>query len=270
MQRASIVGAGGRMGKTLIEALAATSGCDLVGALTRPDSPDLGKDTGVLIGQVESGVVLTAELEIALTGADVVIDFSRPAVTLAIAEACVERNISLISGTTGLDYKQQAQLKTYSNAIAIVQAPNFSPGVFRLNRLIEVLARNLTEAGEIPDVEIIETHHKHKIDAPSGTALQIGQTAAAALGRNFKTTAQLDRQTHPSAKTADAIGFSSVRIGDAVGEHSIIFGSTGESLTITHTAYNRSAYADGAIKAAVWVLRQPPGLYGIADVMATD
>lgn len=270
MHLISIVGADGKMGKTLVEAIAATSGCALSGALTESASANIGKDAGALIGQAETGILLTSKLEIALAGADVVIDFSLPDVTLAVAAACADNKTPLVSGTTGLNDKQQDMLKTYANVITLVQAPNFSTGVFRLNRLIEFLAGNFTDAGETPDVEIIETHHKYKIDAPSGTALQIGHTAAAGLGRDFKATAQLDRQMQLGAKTADAIGFSSVRSGDAIGEHSIIFASVGESLTITHKAYSRSAFANGAIKAAVWALKQPPGLYGMADVMTAE
>ena len=270
MHQVAIVGADGRMGKTLIKTLIASTSCHLSGALTRSDSPNLGRDAGALIGQAELGVTLSETPDEALKGADVVVDFSLPEVAIAIVEACAGAKIALVSGTTGLNAEQQDRIRACAASIAIVQAANFSPGVHRLNKLIEQLATSFLTTDTVPDVEIIETHHQHKIDAPSGTALQIGQTVAAALGRDFARCAVLDRQTNTGAKAAEAIGFSSVRSGEAVGEHRVIFATQGESLTISHQAYSRSAFAEGAINAACWALKQAPGLYGVADVMAAS
>lgn len=255
------------MGKELINALANFQNCKLVGAVTRPASPDLGRDAGLMVGQPEAGIKITNDLKQAAKEADVLIDFTVPEATLQAAALCARTGQALITGTTGLSEAQQKALTEAADHAAIVQASNFSPGIYWMEALIKQVAAFNADTAEELDVEILETHHRHKIDAPSGTALHLGQVAADALGRNFKETALLNRQTTRGAKALDAIGFASIRSGDAVGKHSIIFSTPGESLHITHQSFSRNAFARGAIQAAIWASRQKPGLYNMQDVM---
>lgn len=267
MLKLLITGADGRMGKTLIAALNDFPDCRLVAAVTEAGSAHLEQDAGLVAGCAEAGVSITADLDRAAKTADIIVDFTVPEVTVRTTELCVQQGLPLVTGTTGLNKAQQKTLAKAAGQTAIVQAPNFSPGVYWMEVLIRQIATLNADAPELLDVEIFEVHHRQKIDAPSGTALHLGQVAADALGRDFDKNAPLNHQAAQGAKAKEAIGFACTRSGDAVGEHKITFAVPGESLHITHQAFSRHAFARGALQAAVWVSRQKSGLYGMRDVM---
>ncbi|HET8611064.1 MAG TPA: 4-hydroxy-tetrahydrodipicolinate reductase, partial [Burkholderiales bacterium] len=225
----AVAGASGRMGRALLEAVAAHSGFHLVAALEQPDSPFVGKDAGELVG-APCGVVIGSEVEAAVAAANVLIDFTRPQGTLDHLAACRTHGVKMVIGTTGFEPAQQEAIRAAARDIALVFAPNMSVGVNVVLKLLDVAARALDGY----DIEIIEAHHRHKVDAPSGTALRMGEVVAQALGRDLEACAVYGREGVTGERNASTIGFSSVRGGDIVGDHTVMFASTGERIEITH------------------------------------
>lgn len=260
--RIALTGAAGRMGRTITAAVAANPDFALSAAFERPGSAELGVDAGVLCGLGSLGVVLTADPGAA--DFDVLVDFSAPAATLAMLPLCVAEGRGLVIGTTGFDDDGLARIHEAAERIAVVMAPNMSVGVNLALRLIRLAAEAL---GDEADVEILETHHHHKVDAPSGTALRMGEVVAAALGRDLGEVAEHGRQGITGPRERSRIGFHSIRAGDVVGDHTVLFASIGERLEITHKASSRDNFAQGALRAARFCAEAPPGLYGMHDVL---
>jgi 4-hydroxy-tetrahydrodipicolinate reductase len=258
-----IAGASGRMGHALLEAVSADSGCVLHGALDRSGGPAVGQDVGIY-GGGRTGIAITDQPAAALAGADVLVDFTRPEATLGYLEACRKGKVNLVIGTTGFDSAGKAAIQAAAREIGIVFAPNFSVGVNLLMQLAETAARVLSEGY---DIEIIEAHHRHKVDAPSGTALGIGQAVAGALGRDLKACAVYGREGVTGERKPDTIGFATVRGGDIVGDHTLLFAGTGERIELTHKASSRATFAQGALRAAKWLRGKEPGLYDMRDVL---
>ncbi|MED5315775.1 MAG: 4-hydroxy-tetrahydrodipicolinate reductase [Pseudomonadota bacterium] len=264
--RVGITGAAGRMGRMLAEVITQPEmSCELAAAIERPGSSLLGADMGELIGGDASGVVVTSDLASAADKIDVLIDFTVPEATLSQAAICGTNALPMVIGTTGFTDAQAAELAQSTASVAVCQSSNFAPGVNLTFKLAEAAALAL---GDSVDVEIVEAHHRHKIDAPSGTALSVGEVVAAALGRDLGKTAVYGREGHTGARDRDTIGFSTIRAGDIVGDHTVIFAGEGERIEITHRASSRMAFAQGAVLAACWVLQQTPGRYSMQDVLA--
>ena len=262
-QRIAIAGSTGRMGRALIEALAQAGDFQFKAALERPDSPFLGKDAGELLGS-PCGVRISADLERSLADCDVLVDFTRPEATLKHIEICRSRGIRMVIGTTGFTPEQKKLISAASRDIAMVMAPNMSVGVNLTFRLIELAAKILNEGY---DVEIIEAHHRHKVDAPSGTALRMGEVIAQALGRDLAECAVYGREGVTGERKPATIGFATVRGGDIVGDHTALFAGTGERVEITHKASNRMTYAIGSMRAARFLAGRRTGLYDMFDVL---
>ncbi len=262
--RIALTGIAGRMGRTLAEAIAARSDLILAGAVERPDSSVIGTDVGELTGLGRNGLLVASELDQVVADCDVVIDFTTPAATLAHLACCREAGRSLVIGTTGLDAAAREALAAAAADIAVVYAPNYSVGVNLSLKLLDMAARVL---GDSVDIEIIEAHHRHKVDAPSGTALRMGEVVAAALGRDLAEVAVYGRQGHTGPRERPTIGFETIRAGDIVGDHTVMFAADGERLEITHKASSRMTFASGAVRAAVWATGQRPGLYDMNDVL---
>lgn len=259
-----IAGASGRMGRALIEATLSTPGCRLHAALEREGSEWLGQDAGLFMGR-QSGVVISSDLESALVGADTLIEFTRPEGSLVYLEACRRHGVQLVIGTTGFDDAGKAAIQAASQEIGIVFAPNFSVGVNLTFKLLEMAAKVLDEGY---DIEIIEAHHRHKVDAPSGTALRMGEVIADTLGRDLKTCAVYGREGVTGERDPQTIGFATVRGGDVVGDHTALFATMGERVEITHKASSRMTFANGAVRAARWLSDKPAGLFDMQDVLA--
>jgi len=262
--RVAIAGAGGRMGRMLIEALGEFPDLQLTAAFERPGSSLVGADAGEVAGIGRLGIALGAEAEAAIAAADVLIDFTTPAATAANAVLCQHYGCALVVGTTGFDMAQRAALDAAAGVVALCQSSNFSTGVNLCFRLLEQAARVL---GDSVDIEIIEAHHRHKVDAPSGTALSMGAVLAATLGRDLSQVAVYGREGQTGARDRDTIGFATVRGGDIVGDHTVLFAAEGERIEITHRASSRSAFARGALRAAMWLAAQPAGRYDMQDVL---
>ena len=261
--RLSIAGSGGRMGQALIEATLADPAFELVGALEVAGSPLLGRDAGERFGRA-TGVAISSDVAAALRNADVHIDFTRPEGTLTHVAACARANVAAVVGTTGLSDAQKHALAECAHSIPIVFAPNMSIGVNVLLKLVELAARRL---GEAYDIEIVEMHHRHKVDAPSGTALELGQTIAAATGRDLKTNGVFARHGVTGERAPRSIGFAALRGGDAVGEHTVIFAGSGERIDLSHKASSRMTFAQGALRAARFVAeRRAQGAVGLFDM----
>ena len=263
MLNVAIAGSSGRMGRMLLEAVLADPGTRLSGALDIPGSPALGQDATAAWGRA-SGVQITADLRQGLQGADVLIDFTRPEGTLAHLAVCRELGVRAVIGTTGFSHEQKAALAAHGQHVGIVWAPNMSVGVNVMLRLLDLATRSL---GEGYDVEVIESHHKHKIDAPSGTALALGEAVAHARGVDLATQGVFSRHGQTGERPPGAIGFATVRGGDIVGEHTVMFAGAGERIEISHKSSSRANYADGSLRAAHFVAGKGPGLYGMADVL---
>ncbi len=259
----AVAGAAGRMGRMLIEAVLTSGDCRLSGALDQAGSPALGTDAGAFLGR-STGVAISADLAQGLAGADVLIDFTRPEGTLAHLAACVERRVAMVIGTTGLSAADKAQIGAAATALPIVLAPNMSVGVNVMLRLLDLAARSLAEGY---DIEVIEAHHRHKVDAPSGTALAMGEVLASALGRRLDDCAVYAREGVTGERDPSTIGFATVRGGDIVGDHTVLFAGTGERIEITHRSSSRANYAAGSLRAARFLRGRPPGLYGMDDVL---
>lgn len=261
--RVAIAGASGRMGQMLAQALTEAADCQLVGALDVASSVFIGNDATGFLGQA-SGVMIQSDLRIGLQNAHVLIDFTRPEGTMAHVKVCRELGVKMVIGTTGFSDAQKADIQAASRDIAIVMAPNMSVGVNVTLKLLEMAAVALAKDY---DIEIIEAHHRHKVDAPSGTALKMGEVIAQALGRDLNQCAVFDRQGHTGARPANAIGFSTIRGGDIVGDHTVLFAGTGERIEITHKSSSRSTYAEGSLRAARFLAGQQHGLFDMFDVL---
>ena len=253
--KVAVAGAGGRMGRVLIEAVLADPELELAAALEAPGSPALGQ----MAGSVKIGADLGA-----LGGADVLIDFTRPEGTLAHLEACQRRGKPMVIGTTGFSAAQTRRIAEGARRLPIVLSPNFAIGVNVAFRLAQTAAAAL---GDAYDVEIVEAHHRHKVDAPSGTALKLGELVAAALGRDLASVATHGRSGDTGERPARAIGFHAIRGGDIVGEHTVIFAGAGERVEIAVRSHSRLTYAAGALRAAKWLRGRAPGLYDMAEVL---
>ncbi len=259
----AIAGASGRMGRTLLEAVAQAPDLRLHAALDRADSPFLKKDAGELIG-APCGVAITEDLAVAAAGCDVIIDFTRPEGTLAYLDICRRHGVRMVVGTTGLSAEQKGRLAQAARDIPIVFAPNMSVGVNLVFKLLDTAARVL---GEGFDVEIVEAHHRHKVDAPSGTALRMGEVVAQALGRDLRRDAVYGREGVTGERQPSTIGFATVRGGDIVGDHTVLFAGTGERVEITHKATSRATFAMGALRAARFLADKRSGLFDMQDVL---
>jgi 4-hydroxy-tetrahydrodipicolinate reductase len=259
-----VVGAAGRMGRMLIRQILDTEGCRLAGAADRPGSPALGRDAGELVGLGPVGLALTDDPAALIRAADAIIDFTAPAATVEHARLAAAAGCRLVIGTTGLSDAQQAEIDRAAQAIAIVQAPNMSVGVVLMTALVEQVARTLDPDY---DIEILEMHHRHKVDAPSGTALALGRAAAAGRGVALDAAAVRVRDGHTGPRARGTIGFATLRGGDVVGDHSVIFAGEGERIEIGHRAASRQIYASGAVRAARWTEGRAPGRYSMRDVL---
>jgi 4-hydroxy-tetrahydrodipicolinate reductase len=264
MTRIAIAGAGGRMGRTLIQAVVATEGATLAAAIERADSSLIGTDAGELAGVGALGVKVSGDLAALANDFDVLIDFTVPAATAANIEICRKMAKKIVIGTTGLSEEQKAALQKASAEIGLVYSGNYSIGVNVTLRLLELAAKTF---GDTVDVEIIEAHHRHKIDAPSGTALMMGEAVAGALDRDLKDVAVYERYGHTGARERQTIGFQTIRGGDIVGDHNVMFIGEGERVEIRHVATSRLNFANGAVRAAIWLGTKPAGRYDMRDVL---
>jgi 4-hydroxy-tetrahydrodipicolinate reductase len=261
--RIAILGAAGKMGRALLRAVADESNAQLAAAVERPGSPDLGQDAGALAGIATTGVVTRADLP-AAGDADVWIDFSAPAASVANAARAAEAGAALVLGTTGLSPEDKAQVAAAARKVPVVFAPNMSVGVNVLLKLVADAARTL---GPAYDIEIVEAHHRMKRDSPSGTALRLGEAVAEATGRDLAKTARYERHGDVGPRTAQEIGMQTIRGGDVVGDHTVFFLGQGDRIEITHRASSRETFARGAVRAALWLKGRPAGLYDMRDVL---
>jgi 4-hydroxy-tetrahydrodipicolinate reductase len=262
--RVAISGVSGRMGRALIEACHRDPGLRLGVALDRPGSAALGRDAGELAGLGSIGVAVRDNLNAALNDFDVLVDFTRPEATLDYLATCAAAGKKVVIGTTGFDAAGKDRIATAARDTAVVFAPNMSVGVNLCLKLLDLAARVLRDD---VDVEIIEAHHRHKVDAPSGTALRMGEVVAAALGRDLKTCAVYGREGVTGERARPTIGFATVRGGDIVGDHTVLFAGEGERVEITHKASSRMTFARGALRAAAWLKDRGTGLYDMQDVL---
>lgn len=265
MTRIAIVGVAGRMGRTLVAAVAQDPGATLAGGVVEPGSSLVGADIGELAGLGRVGIEAAASLEAIADDFDVLIDFTAPQVTLANLAFCAEYGKRIVIGTTGLDDDELAALDSYRDRLPMVFAPNMSVGVNLTLKLLETAARALGDEGY--DIEVIEAHHRHKVDAPSGTALRMGEVVADALGRTLKEHGVFSREGQCGPRRDKEIGFATVRAGDIVGEHTVLFATEGERIEITHKASSRMTFAKGAVRAARWLADRDAGRYDMQDVL---
>ncbi|MCE8036520.1 4-hydroxy-tetrahydrodipicolinate reductase [Halomonas sp. MCCC 1A11062] len=265
MTRIAIVGVAGRMGRTLVNAVQEDAGATLAGGIVESGSSLVGADIGELAGLGKLGVAAVDSLEAIVDDFDVLIDFTAPQVTLANLAFCAAHGKRMVIGTTGLSDDELAELDGYRERLPFVFAPNMSVGVNLTLKLLETAARALGDEGY--DIEVIEAHHRHKVDAPSGTALKMGEVVAEALGRTLKEHGVFERVGQCGPRGPKEIGFATVRAGDIVGEHTVMFATEGERIEITHKASSRMTFAKGAVRAARWVADQSNGRYGMQDVL---
>lgn len=262
----AVAGAGGRMGRMLIEAVLAADDAELAGALDIEGSPVLGRDAADFLGR-QSGVRITSSADEALAQATHLIDFTRPEGTLAYLAHCEERGVRAVIGTTGFDAAGKARIAAAGTRIPVVFAPNMSVGVNVTLKLLEMAARILNTGY---DIEIIEAHHRHKVDAPSGTALRMGEVVASALGRDLSKVAVYGREGVTGERDPSTIGFATVRGGDIVGDHTVLFAGTGERIEITHRSASRVTYAHGALRACRFLSDRANGLYDMQAVLGIE
>lgn len=262
--RLVVTGASGRMGRTLIRAIEATPGVTLAAALERPGAAALGQDSGLLAGTGANGVAISDDPLKAVLAADGVIDFTAPAATVELAALAAQARIVHVIGTTGLSAEDLAKLSAAARHAALVRSGNMSLGVNLLAALVEKAAATLDESW---DIEILEMHHRMKVDAPSGTALLLGEAAAAGRGIGLDQHSVRSRDGHTGARREGDIGFATLRGGTVVGDHSAIFAGPGERLTLSHHAEDRALFANGALKAALWARGRKPGEYSMRDVL---
>jgi len=261
--RICVAGASGRMGQMLVDAVRVSDDCALSGALDIASSPALGQDAGAFGGQ-SAGVTITADLDQGLAGSQCLIDFTRPEGTLAHLRVCVKYGVNAVIGTTGFSDEQKAEIAEAAKSIAIVMAPNMSVGVNVTLKLLEMAAKAVATGY---DIEIIEAHHRHKVDAPSGTALKMGEVIADALGRDLKDCAVYAREGVTGERDPSSIGFATIRGGDIVGDHTVLFAGTGERIEVTHKSSSRATYAQGSLRAVRFLAGKPAGLYDMFDVL---
>jgi 4-hydroxy-tetrahydrodipicolinate reductase len=264
MTRIAITGAAGRMGRTLIQACHEADGIQLAAAVDRPGNSLIGADAGEVAGVGKLGVRLVDDLASVTEHFDVLIDFTMPEATEANLKVCHAAGRRMVIGTTGLDQGQRQLISKASQDIGIVFAPNMSVGVNLCLKLLEMAARVL---GDEVDIEVIEAHHRHKVDAPSGTALRMGEVVAETLGRDLTECAVYGRQGRTGERERRTIGFETIRAGDIVGEHTVMFAGTGERVEITHKASSRMTFAKGAVRASGWLMGQERGLFDMQDVL---
>ena len=263
MHKVAVAGASGRMGHMLIEAIRESGDCQLAGALDIASSPAIGNDAAAFLG-LASGVPVSADMRAALANAQVLIDFTRPEGTLAHLKVCRELGVNAVIGTTGFTEDQKARIADAARDIAIMMAPNMSVGVNVTMKLLEMAAKALATGY---DIEIIEAHHRHKVDAPSGTALKMGEVIAQALGRDLKECAVYAREGVTGERDPSTIGFTAIRGGDIVGDHTVLFAGTGERIEITHKSASRSTYAEGSLRAVRFLAGKKNGLFDMFDVL---
>ncbi|ATG73330.1 dihydrodipicolinate reductase [Zobellella denitrificans] len=262
--RIAVAGCNGRMGKVLVESVTNTEGVTLAAAIEHAGSSVLGVDAGELANVGRLGVMVSADLARVIDQVDVIIDFTRPEATLANIALARQHGKRLVIGTTGFDEAQKAEIHVAAADTAMVMASNYSVGVNLVFKLLEQAARVM---GDYTDIEIVEAHHRFKVDAPSGTALSMGEVIADTLGRDLKQCAVYGREGITGERDRNTIGFATVRAGDIVGEHTAMFVDIGERVEITHKASNRLTFANGAVRAAAWIAGQQPGLYDMQDVL---
>lgn len=261
--RVAVAGASGRMGRMLVEAIQNSGDCVLTAALDLPGSPALGMDAAAFLGHT-SGAVIESDLKSALSKADFLIDFTRPQGTLAHLAVCAQLGVKAVIGTTGFSEEEKAQIAAFAQQTAIMLAPNMSVGVNVTLKLLEMAAKALDTDY---DIEIIEAHHKHKVDAPSGTALKMGEVIAQAQGTQLQDRAVYERFGHTGERKENTIGFATVRGGDIVGDHTVLFAGTGERIEITHKSSSRSTYAQGSLRAVRFLASQNTGQFDMFDVL---
>jgi 4-hydroxy-tetrahydrodipicolinate reductase len=262
--RIAVLGATGRMGRAIIQATTQNPQIQLAVALERAGNPLIGQDAAAQAGLPAAGIMVTDSLIVAINDFDVLIDFSRPEATLAALPLCVKHGKAMVIGTTGFTPEQKAEFSVAAKQIPICMSANFSIGVNVTLRILELAGRVL---GDSYDVEIVEAHHRHKVDAPSGTALRMGEAVAAGLGRNLKDCAVYERYGNTGPRDAKTIGFATVRGGDVVGDHTVMFLGDGERVEISHKASSRVNFSSGAVKAAAWLSGRAPGIYEMRDVL---
>lgn len=262
--KVAILGCAGRMGRRLLAITLETQGCQLVAGSLRPDSPLVGRDLGTMAGHGEIGAKAQGDAEAVIATCDVAIDFTTPSATVAHARLAAQHGKALVVGTTGMEEAQVAALKEAAGGIPLVYARNMSLGVNLLALLVEQAARALDPSY---DIEVVEMHHRHKVDAPSGTALLLGEAAAAGRNAELAAVAREGRSGIAGARPSGEIGFASLRGGDVAGDHCVIFAGDGERIELGHRASNRDVFARGAVKAAVWAAGRPAGFYGMRDVL---
>ena len=260
----AIAGASGRMGQMLIDAVRAADDCVLSGALDIAASPAIGHDAGAYAGQ-STGVLISADIAQGLKNCRVLIDFTRPEGTLAHLKVCQALGVKAVIGTTGFSEAEKAEIKAIAKDIAIVMAPNMSVGVNVTLKLLEMAAKALATGY---DIEIIEAHHRHKVDAPSGTALKMGEVIAGAVGRDLKDCAVYAREGVTGERDPSSIGFATIRGGDIVGDHTVLFAGTGERIEVTHKSSSRATYAQGSLRAVRFLAGQQTGLFDMFDVLS--
>lgn len=263
--RIAVIGAAGRMGKTLIEAIELSENAKLTAATVLPDSTLIGADAGEVAGVGKLGVALAGDLTAVVDDFDILIDFTSPETTMQNLDFCVEYGKKIVIGTTGLNEEQKARLAAASEKTAVMFAPNMSVGVNLCFKVLDLVARTL---GDDYDVEVIETHHRHKVDSPSGTALRLGEVVADALGRDLNECAVYGREGQVGARTRKEIGFETIRAGDVVGDHTVLFANEGERIEITHKASSRMTFAKGAVRAAEWLSAKETGQFDMQDVLS--
>ena len=263
--RVAIAGASGRMGHMLIEAVLASGDCQLTAALDMPGSPSLGQEAAAFLGKT-TGVLIESDVRAALTKADVLIDFTRPEGTLAHLAVAAELGVKVVIGTTGFSDAQKAEIAEFAKKTAVILSANMSTGVNVTFKLLEMAAKALQEGDY--DIEIIEAHHKHKVDAPSGTALKMGEVIAEAQGTNLADRAVYERFGHTGERKENTIGFATVRGGDIVGDHTVLFAGTGERVEISHKSSSRAGYAQGSLRAARFLAGKTTGQFDMFDVLS--
>ncbi|WP_106475815.1 4-hydroxy-tetrahydrodipicolinate reductase [Phytohalomonas tamaricis] len=265
MTRIAVVGAAGRMGRILVEAAHKDDEATLTAAIVRPDSSLVGADVGELAGQGRLGINIVGSVQEVADTFDVLIDFTTPRLTLENLAICAEHGKAMVIGTTGFTAVELAELDSYAGRVPFVFAANMSTGVNLTVTLLEVAAKALGDAGY--DIEVIEAHHRHKVDAPSGTALMLGRAVADTLGRDLDTNGVFAREGQCGPRDPKEIGFATVRAGDIVGEHTVMFAAEGERIEITHKASSRMTFGNGAVRAANWLMGKPVGHYDMQDVL---
>jgi 4-hydroxy-tetrahydrodipicolinate reductase len=264
MLRIAVTGAVGRMGRTLIESIHATDDLMLGAAIERADCPLLGADAGEVIGVGRLDVPVVADIQGVIGSFDVLVDFSIPAATLQKVDSCVRAGKAMVIGTTGFDASGLDRIHAAAKQIPVLMSPNMSVGVNLVFRLIEIAARAM---GNSADIEVIEAHHRNKIDAPSGTAIRMGEILAGATGRSLGDVAVYGRQGVTGVRDRKTIGFETIRAGDIVGDHTVMFAAAGERIEITHRAHTRSNFAEGALRAARFLSTASPGMHAMKDVL---